>query len=506
MYIKSRMEDRYRQIFENANDVIYTTDLEHNVTALNKAGEQLTGYSSEEIVGRTIGLIIPPEYIVLLDQIRDRMIAGQPSSMYEIDLITREGSRLPVEASTRLIFDSERPVGIQSILRDVSERKRLEKQLWASQKMEAVGQLAGGIAHDFNNILTIILGYTKLASDSIDSAHPVFQDLNGIRKAVDRASTLTRQLLAFSRRQVLRPTVLNLHNVISDLDKFLKRLIGENVVLMTDLAPDAGRVKADQGQVEQVLMNLVINARDAMPDGGTIRITLRNTELTEEDALEYHYVVTGPYVMIEVADVGVGMDEETLSHIFEPFFTTKQAGKGTGLGLATVYGIVRQSGGYIWADSEPGQGACFRVFLPRTSEPLVKESTDVEERRAKNGMEVVLLVEDENELRALLRDTLLRRGYKVLEAMNGREALQVAEEFKGQIHLTVTDMVMPVMGGRDLADQLAALRPQTPVVFMSGYLNDSVIHHHGLESSAHFLQKPFEPAMLAEKIREVLDR
>ena len=500
------MEDRYRQIFENANDVIYTTDLGHNVTALNKAGEELTGYSFDEVVGRNIELIVPSEYILLLDQMKERMIAGQRAAIYEIEVCTREGSRLPVEASTRLIFEDGKPIGLQSILRDVSERKRLEKQLWASQKMEAVGQLAGGIAHDFNNILTIILGYTKLASDSIDGSHPVFRDITGIRKAVERASSLTRQLVAFSRRQILRPTVLQINDVLCDLEKLLKRLIGENIVLVTDLDPSAGRVKVDQGQVEQVLMNLVINARDAMPGGGRITITVRNAELTEEDAREYHYVQIGSYVMIEVADMGIGMDEETLSHIFEPFFTTKEAGKGTGLGLATVYGIVRQSGGYVWAYSEPGQGASFRVFLPRTTEALMEEAAAIEEKPSGNGIEVVLLVEDEDELRSLLRDTLLRKGYKVLEAMNGREALRVAEEYEGPIHLTVTDMVMPIMGGRDLAEQLAASRPQTPVVFMSGYLNDSAVHHQGLESSAHFLQKPFEPATLAEKIREVLDR
>jgi two-component system, cell cycle sensor histidine kinase and response regulator CckA len=500
------MEDRYRQIFENANDVIFTTDLEHIVTALNKAGETITGYRSDEVVGLNLDLIVPSEYILLIDQMKARMFAGQRAAIYEIEMFTREGARLPFEASTRLIFDGSTPVGLQSILRDVSERKRLEKQLWASQKMEAVGQLAGGIAHDFNNILTIILGYTKLASESIDTHHPVFRDLTGIRKAVERASSLTRQLLAFSRRQVLRPTVLHLNGVVNDLDKLLKRLIGENIVLVTDLDPNAGMVKADQGQVEQVLMNLVINARDAMPDGGRIAVTVRNAELTAEDALEYHYVQVGSYVMIEVADTGIGMDEETIAHIFEPFFTTKEAGKGTGLGLATVYGIVRQSGGYIWAYSDPGQGASFRVFLPRTTEAPTETGTLTEDRVSRNGVEVVLLVEDEDELRSLLRDTLLRKGYKVLEAMNGRDALRVAEEYQGAIHLTVTDMVMPIMGGRDLAERLATARPQTPVVFMSGYLNDSAVHHRGLHSSAHFLQKPFEPAMLAEKIREVLDR
>ncbi len=500
------MEDRYRQIFENANDVIFTTDLEHRVTALNKAGQTVTGYAFDEISGRTLGLILPPEYFNLVERIKELLLAGQHAATYEVELTTREGTRLPFEANTALIFDEGKAVGLQSIVRDVSERKRLEKQLWASQKMEAVGQLAGGIAHDFNNLLTIVLGYTKLAADSIDTHHPAFRDITGIGKAVERACSLTRQLLAFSRRQVLRPSVLHLNGVILDLEKLLKRLIGENVLLVTDLAPDTGMVKADQAQVEQVLMNLVINARDAMPDGGRITIMARNAELTTEDALEYRYVRVGSYVMIEVADTGLGMDEETLAHIFEPFFTTKAAGKGTGLGLATVYGIVKQSGGYIWAYSEPGQGASFRVFLPRTSEAVTELAAAFQERTAKNGAEVVLLVEDEEELRGLLRESLMRKGYRVLEAMNGQEALNVAREYQGTIHLAVTDMVMPVMGGRDLAQKLAASRPHTQVVFMSGYLNDSAVHQQGLESSAHFLQKPFEPAMLAAKIREVLDR
>jgi len=500
------MEDRYRQIFENANDVIFTTDLEHRVTALNKAGQTVTGYTFDEISGRKLDLILPNEYFRLTDQMKEHLVAGQHAATYEVEVITHEGAHLPFEANTRLIFDEGKAVGLQSILRDVSERRRLEKQLWASQKMEAVGQLAGGIAHDFNNILTIVLGYAKLAADSIDTHHPVFRDISGIHKAVERACSLTRQLLAFSRRQVLRPTVVHLNSVLLDLEKLLKRLIGENIVLVTDLDPDAGMVKADQAQVEQVLMNLVINARDAMPSGGRITITVRNAELTAEDALEYHYVQVGSYVMIEVADTGIGMDEETLARIFEPFFTTKAAGKGTGLGLATVYGIVKQSGGYLWAYSEPGQGASFRVFLPRTAEAPTEQPAAFEERTSKNGAEVVLLVEDEEELRWLLRDSLVRKGYRVLEAMNGREAVRVAQEYQGPIHLAVTDMVMPVMGGRDLAEQLATSRPQTRVVFMSGYLNDSAVHQQGLESSAHFLQKPFEPGMLAEKIREVLDR
>lgn len=500
------MQNRYRLIFENANDVIYTTDLGHNVTALNKAGEVLTGYRAEEVLGKNLDLIVPREYTPVFEEMKSLMLAGQPSTVYEIEVLTRKGRQLPVEINSSLIYEDGRPTGIQGILRDVSERKRLEEQLWRAQKMEAVGQLAGGIAHDFNNILTIILGYTNLSFESIKPDHPVFRNIEGIRKAVERASSLTLQLLAFSRRQVLRPRVLRLNTVISDLQKLLTRLISEDVELVTVLDPNIGFVRADPGQIEQVLMNLVINARDAMPEGGKILISTSNAELTEEDAREYHYVVPGPHVMIEVADTGYGMDDYTLAHIFEPFFTTKEAGKGTGLGLATVYGIVKQSGGYIWAFSEPGQGASFRIYLPRTSEVILQDESRAKPQRSPKGAEVVLLVEDEQELRALLRQSLESKGYTVLEAGNGVDALHAAGEHKGPIHIAVTDMVMPKMGGQSLAQHLTAEHPETQVLYISGYSNDAAIRRDGLASAVHFLQKPFEPTILAEKIREVLDR
>ncbi len=499
------MADRYRQIFENANDVIYTTDLEHRVTALNKAGVELTGYNSDEVLGKSIDLIVPSEYILLFDQMKERMIAGQVSAIYEVEILTRDGRRFPAEVSARLIYEADGPVGIQGILRDVTERKRLQEQVWRSQRMEAVGQLAGGIAHDFNNLLTIILAYTNITMDSVGADHPVYRHVEGIRKSVQRASSLTRQLLAFSRRQVLQPRILQINSVISDLQKLLTRLIGENIELLTDLDPAIGLVKADSGQIEQVLMNLVINARDAMPNGGRITVTTKNSVLTDADAREYHYVEPGHYVVIEVVDTGHGMDAETLSHIFEPFFTTKEAGKGTGLGLATVYGIVKQSGGYIWANSEPGQGATFRILLPRTIEIFAEDDSRGDTQKSRHGVETVLLVEDEHELRDLLAHTLRKRGYTVIEAADGAGALRVVAECRGPIHVAVLDMVMPRMGGRALANYLAALRPETSVVFISGYSDDAALQRDGLDSAAHFLQKPFEPARLAEKIREVLD-
>jgi two-component system, cell cycle sensor histidine kinase and response regulator CckA len=392
-------------------------------------------------------------------------------------------------------------------MEDRSEVRRLEEQLWRSQRMEAVGRLAGGIAHDFSNILTIILGYTTLMSEHLAAESPDSRNVDGIRKAVDRATSLTRQLLAFSRRQILRPRILWINNVISDLHGLLRRLIGEDIELETDLNSDVGLIRADQSQIEQVLMNLVINARDAMPTGGKITVVTRNAELTEEDAREYPYVIPGPHVMIEVADTGEGMDEDTLAHIFEPFFTTKEPGKGTGLGLATVYGIVKQSGGYIWAFSEPGQGASFRIVLPRVAQVVFEEETlPSVAQPAQGGIEVVLLVEDEDELRLLLKDTLEKRGYTVLEAIDGIDAMHVVREHNGPIHIAVTDMVMPKMGGRALLEELAVLRPETQMLFISGYSNDAAIRRDGLATTIHFLQKPFAPSALADKVRQVLDQ
>jgi two-component system, cell cycle sensor histidine kinase and response regulator CckA len=495
------MADRYRQIFENANDVIYTTDLEHRITALNKAGIDLTGYSCDEVIGKKMDLIVPAQYILLFEEMKNRMIAGQVSAIYEIEVLTRHGRGFPAEVSARLIYDLDEPVGIQGILRDVSDRKRLQEQFLRSQRLEAVGQLTGGIAHDFNNMLTIILGYADATMESLGSNHPAYGQVDGIRKSADRASALARQLLAFSRRQVLQPRVLQINSVISDVEKLLMKLIGDEVELATDLDPEVGLVKADPGQIEQILMNLVINARDAMPRGGKITVTTSNSQAMDTGARESHF----PYVLLEVADTGHGMNEETLSHIFEPFFTTKEVGKGTGLGLATVYGIVKHSGGFIWAESRPGHGATFRILLPETSEAL----TDTDEippiLRAGGGAEVVLVVEDEAELRELIAQTLRYRGYTVLEATNGADALRVLQECEDPIDVAIIDIVMPKMGGVALAEHIAICRPGTSIMFMSGYADDAILLKTGLNSTVQILQKPFEPSRLAEKIREILD-
>ncbi len=385
------------------------------------------------------------------------------------------------------------------------EHRRLEKQFLQSQKMEAVGQLAGGIAHDFNNLLTIIAGYSQLILDRLPPGDGVREKVEEIKNAGDRAAALTHQLLAFSRRQVLQPQVVDLNQVVANLDKMLQRLIGEDIDLVSLCPPGVGRVKVDPGQIEQVILNLAVNARDAMPQGGKLTIETANIELDESYASTHMAVKPGPYVMLAVSDTGHGMDPETQSHIFEPFFTTKEQGKGTGLGLSTVYGIVKQSGGNIWVYSEPGKGATFKIYLPRVEE-APQPKTEVERPAARLlGTETILLVEDEAAVRLLVRGTLEQSGYSVLDAGSGAEALVMANERTQPIHLLVTDVVMPGMSGREVAEHVTLAHPETKVLFMSGYTDDAVVRHGALESSAAFVQKPFTPDSLLRKVREVLD-
>jgi PAS domain S-box-containing protein len=394
-----------------------------------------------------------------------------------------------------------------AIQQDVTQQRQLEDQLRQAQKMEAVGRLAGGVAHDFNNLLTVISSYSELLLDDLPAADQARRDdLGQITKAAADASALTRQLLAFSRQQVLEAKVLDLNAIVSGAGKMLQRVIGEDITLALVLAPKLGWVKADPGQVEQVIMNLAVNARDAMPDGGKLTIETTNTELDAGYIGEHGPVAPGSYVRLVVSDTGVGMDDETRRRIFEPFFTTKEQGKGTGLGLATVYGIVKQSGGFVWVYSEPGKGAAFKIYLPQ-----VVQSEDVE-RGAETlpppakGTETVLLAEDAASVRAVTRQILERQGYTVLEAPSGRAAVDIAAKRRGGIHLLLTDVVMPEMSGRQLADQLAELRPEIKVLFISGYTDDSVVRHGVLEAGVAYLQKPFTPDSLARKVREVLDR
>jgi two-component system, cell cycle sensor histidine kinase and response regulator CckA len=393
----------------------------------------------------------------------------------------------------------------QATQRAYEELSETQEQLTQARKMEAVGRLAGGIAHDFNNLLTVMLGRSQLLLRRLGAQDPVRADIELMEQTADRAAELTRQLLAFSRKQVLQPAVLDLSAVVANLAEMLRRLVGEDIALVTALDPALGRVKADPGQIEQIVMNLAANARDAMSKGGRLTLETANAELDAAYARHHVDVRPGPHVMLAVSDTGVGMTPETQAHIFEPFFTTKGPGHGTGLGLATVYGIVKQSDGHVWVYSEPGRGTTFKIYLPRVEEAVDPSAARPGLPEPAQGHETILLVEDERAVRDLARDVLRAHGYTILEAQHGREALLISEQHAGPIHLLLTDVVMPEMSGRELANRLAPLRPTMPVIYMSGYTDTAVVHHGVLDPGTTFLQKPFTPDALARKIRQVLD-
>jgi PAS domain S-box-containing protein len=507
-------EERYRGLFENANDIIYTQDLQGNYTSVNKVAEAVTGYALDEVLHMNYSQFFPAEETERIRRMTERKLSGETdSTSYEVSLRTKDGAIVQLDVSTTLIYENGRPVGIQGIARDITERNRAaealrtsQAQLQQSQKLEAIGQLAGGVAHDFNNLLTAINGYTDLSLRYLDERHSIRRNLEEIKKAAARAASLTRQLLAFSRKQILEPRILDLNLVVKDMSKMLRRLIGEDIELHTTLKNDLGKVQADPGQVEQIIMNLVVNARDAMPQGGKVTIETANVTVDETYAMEHVMVQTGEYVMLAVTDTGSGIDEETQTHIFEPFFTTKEAGKGTGLGLSTVYGIVKQSGGYVWIYSEVGVGTSFKVYLPRLDEqPQVEKSRALVGSTDVHGTETVLLVEDDAMVRRMARMILELHGYRVLEAEHADAALQIFQEHKDEIDLMLTDVIMPGMSGRVLAERLAELSPELPVIYMSGYTDDAIVRHGLLSDELDFIQKPFSPDGLAQKIRTVLD-
>jgi two-component system, cell cycle sensor histidine kinase and response regulator CckA len=485
-------EERYRELFENANDMVYTLDLDGRLTAVNRAGEAITGFGRDELLGRALAELIAPEH---LDEVAPAFLVdalGGDTATYECSIVAKDGRRVPVEVATRLILEHGRPVGLQGVARDVSERRELEDRLRQAQKLEAIGLLAGGVAHDFNNMLTAITGYSHLAVGALDSGRDVRRsDLEEIAKAADRAGALTSQLLAFSRKQMLRPEVIDLNDVVGDLDKMLRRLIGEHIDVVTAFGAGLGRVKADRSQLEQVIVNLVVNARDAMRDGGTLTITTSSGESDD--------------VVLCVSDTGHGMDAATRERIFEPFFTTKEVGQGTGLGLATVYGVVKQSGGHLSVESEPGAGAEFRIYLPSVDEPLAQPERSFSPPQDAQESETILLVEDEEIVRRLIRDTLRSSGYTVLEAGNGEEAMRICRAQRDPVDIVVTDVVMPHMTGPELVDHLSASQPELKVLYVSGYADGRSSQRTSLQPGTELLQKPFTPSMLAQKVREVLD-
>src|SRR6266849_9353084 len=414
----------------------------------------------------------------------------------------KDGTEFPIEVGLGPLATKE-GVLVSSTIVDITARRKMEEQLRLSQRMDAIGRLAGGVAHDFNNLLTVILGNSDVALDSLPPGHPAIQKLEMIRKAGLSAADLTRQLLAFGRQQLVQPRVLDLKDTLEKTETLLRRLIGENIELNISLDSSLGAIKADPGQIEQILLNLAVNARDAMPKGGRLSIEARNVEIDESYREQHPAVIPGRYIVLAVTDTGCGMDRETQLRIFDPFFTTKELGKGIGLGLATVYGIVKQGGGYIWVYSEIAQGSVFKVYLPRV-EQLAQPGKREGEEEICNGSETILLAEDSDPLREMAREYLESVGYTVLEAASGKDALQRAKDFAGTIHVLLTDVVIPQMSGPELASQIAVHRPGIKVIFTSGYTDDAIARQGILDSKVAFVQKPYRPKELARKIREVL--
>jgi len=503
-------EKRYRLLFESNPQGMWVYDRDTlEFLAVNDAAIVHYGYSREEFLSMTIKDIRSPESVPdLLKNLSDESgvnVAGTWKHQ------KKDGTTIEVEIISHPLVFAGRSAKLV-LANDVTERKRAEaalreseEQLRQSQKLEGVGQLAGGIAHDFNNLLTVIIGFTSLAMRGLQSEDPLLSNLEEIKKAGDRAASLTRQLLAFSRRQVLQPRVLNLDSVVTEMEKMLRRLIGENIDLRATLVPNLGSVKADPGQIEQIILNLAVNARDSMPQGGKLTIETGNAYLDEEYVRQHVGAQPGPHVMLAVSDTGNGMDSKTQARIFEPFFTTKELGKGTGLGLSTVYGIVKQSGGNIWVYSEVGRGTTFKIYLPLVDEGAQQYKRGSYLDEVFQGKETILLIEDEETLRKLARQTLTLYGYKVLEASNGEAAVSLCEEHTEPIDLVLTDVIMPGLSGREVAHQLLELRPEVRVLFMSGYTDDAIVHQGVLDEAANFIQKPFAPDALARKVREVLD-
>jgi PAS domain S-box-containing protein len=500
---------RLAQAVENSAELIAIADPDGRISFANQALLQATGYQESEIIGELFGKALisrnnPP---TLDEEIRVRTIFG---GGWRGECLGRrkDDTDFSVFLSTGQIKDSQGLViGIFGIAQDITARKRLEEQLVVSQKMEAVRLLAGGVAHDFNNLLGVIMGYSDLLLDGFPSDDPRCHQLQQIKKAGLRATSLTRQLLAFSRKQIFQPRILDLNALVTDFNKMLLRMVGEDIELVCNLKPSLGQIKADPGQIEQVIMNLVVNSRDAMPTGGKLIIETANVDLDETYCRAHPAVQPGLYAMVAVSDTGVGMDAKTQARIFEPFFTTKELGKGTGLGLATVYGVVKQSGGYVWVYSELGKGTTFKIYFPRIDEPVqAVAAMDQGKPELSRRSETILLVEDAESLRELTRVLLENNGYTVLAAENGAEAIELAEHEDRPIHLLLTDVVMPGMSGREVANYLTAKRPDMRVIYMSGYTNDVIAHHGVLDSGISFIEKPFSQETLMRKLREVLDR
>ncbi|TCO84385.1 PAS domain S-box-containing protein [Chthoniobacter flavus] len=503
-----RITSELAAVVANSNDAIVACTLDGKIVSWNVGAERIYGYAAEEVIGKQLDILIPPDRLDEFPQALTMVKRGESVANYETMRVRKDGKRLSMSLTDSPIrSEGGRVTGLSSIARDITERKRLEEELLQSQKMDAVGRLAGGIAHDFNNILTAILGYSDLLIGQIDERQWMYKHLSEIRKAADFAASLTHQLLAFSRRQPLFLRVFNINDTVKNMQKMLQRVIGEHIQIHTHLKAEIGRLKADPSQLEQVLLNLCVNARDAMPNGGSISIETADVTYFLDDFYSVNEMPAGEYVKLTICDTGTGMTADVKKHIFEPFFTTKEKGQGTGLGLATCYGIVKQSLGYITVDSQVGVGTTFSIYLPRVDESGEKSSIRKEVGQLPGGHETVLYVEDEITVRSLTAHVLRRLGYTVLEAGSGKQARDAIENHNGrEVHLLFSDVVLPDAGGKELAEWFKQTRSgQTKLLFTSGYVDENILKRHGLELGTAFLQKPFTPADLAKKVREVLD-
>ena len=499
-------EVSFRSVIENAPYGIYRAQASGKLLLVNPALQKMLGYDSQAellLLNLTTDVYVDP---LEHQRVNDLFTKQKEFTDVQVDWKRKDGTPIKARCSGWFVKSAiDGAAYFEVFAEDVTEKWLLERQLRMAQKMEAVGRLSGGIAHDFNNLLGVIIGYSQVLKRTLPPGSAFLEHAEEIEKAGQRAASLTRQLLAFSRQQVLAPAVLNLNSLISEMEKMLPRLIGEDIEIVIALDPAIGRVKADHGQLEQVVMNLAVNARDAMPDGGKVVITTANAVLDETWTRSHPGSKAGDFVMLSVADTGTGIDSETLAHIFEPFFTTKERGKGTGLGLATVYGVVKQSGGYVWVESALGKGTAFQIYLPRIEELVSVPEPVAPIVEAFRGAETILLVEDADALRKLTHMLLEQHGYHVLVAANGAAALQLVEQKPERIDLLLTDVIMPGLNGRALAERLEILQPSLKVLYMSGYTDDAIVNHGVLESGTQLLHKPFSEESLIRKVREVLD-
>jgi two-component system cell cycle sensor histidine kinase/response regulator CckA len=493
-----------RAVIQTSPLAIYSLDLQGNVKSWNSAAERIFGYTESEVLNSQLPIIFPEDQ----EDFRARLSNAAKGEVIvggEARRCRKDGSPIEVSIWSAQLRDASGAVtGVVAAVADNTERKRLEEQFRQAQKMEAVGRLAGGVAHDFNNLLTVITGYCQMLLDRLPESDPLNGDMQQVLKAADRATTLTKQLLAFSRKQIVQPKVVDLRYLIGELEQMLHRLLGEDIELAIHAKPGVGKIRVDPGQLEQVIVNLVVNARDAMPKGGKLTIEMCDVDITGYGSRQLT-LAPGSYVLLTVSDTGSGIPEEVKSHLFEPFFTTKEKGRGTGLGLSTSYGIVKQNHGEILVYSEMGYGTVFKIYLPRVQESVAVDTTIHSERKDYRGTETILVVEDEDGVRKVVVEMLQKQGYHVLAASGGQEAIDLCASNQERIDMLITDVVMPKMSGRELADRIRVMRPSINVLFVSGYTDSAIVHHGVLDPGTDFLQKPFAPEQLAAKVREVLE-